>query len=82
MRQGDWKFFRFNHGKAPFDLDHTNDDEALYNLADDRHEDRDVKGEHPDMLRELKACVLKEHRDHTPRAVPPSYDRRQGFGLE
>ncbi len=51
---------------------------VLFILADDRHEDRDVKAGHPDVLRALKACVLKEHRDYIPHPVPPNYDYRKG----
>lgn len=77
VRRGDWKFFRCDHGKTPFSLDATSDDEALYNLAEDRHEDRDVKAEHPGILRTLKACVPQEHRDYRPTPVPPNYDPRR-----
>lgn len=43
VRRGDWKFFRFDHDRAPISLDRTSDDEALFHLADDRHEDRELK---------------------------------------
>ena len=49
--------------------------EALYDLADDRHEDRDVQAGHPDVLRELRAIAAREHRDAAPVPVPVAYDR-------
>jgi arylsulfatase A-like enzyme len=63
VRRGNWKYYRHN------------DDEALYDLAADRHEDRDLKAAHPEVLAELKDCVAREHRHYEPQPVPPNYNR-------
>jgi arylsulfatase A-like enzyme len=79
VRKGDWKYFsRRRDRELHFDLppDETGDHEALFHLADDRHEDADVKHAHPEVLRELKACVAREHLKANPHPVPPAYDRR------
>jgi arylsulfatase A-like enzyme len=76
VRRGGWKYFRHNHGRKPFSLDASDDDEALYHLPDDRHEDHDLKAAQPELLRQLKACIPSEHREHRPQAAPPTYDRR------
>lgn len=50
VRQGDWKLL-VRRGVP-----------ALYNLADDLHEDNDVAGAHPDVVGRLIAIALREHR--------------------
>lgn len=61
------------HGRGVEDAE-----EALYNLASDRHEDTDVKLENADVFGELKACVVREHRDYTPVPCPLFYDPPAG----
>ena len=34
----------------------------LYDLATDIHEDRDVAAEHPDIVKQMKEIIRKEHR--------------------
>ena len=63
VRKGDWKYF--SSGESG---------EALYDLRMDRHEDSDVKTRHRDTFDELKACVAREHADHTPVGTPEYYD--------
>jgi arylsulfatase A-like enzyme len=75
VRSGNWKYYRCRRSPEPFAIDRTNDDEALYDLAADRHEDRDLKAAQPEILRQLKACIPSEHREHRPHAAPPAYDR-------
>lgn len=74
VRRGRWKYYRANHSHHPFSLDETGDYEALFDLENDRHEDHDLKHEHPQLLRELKGIVLQEHRDYAAIPVPVSYD--------
>ncbi len=74
VRRGNWKYYRCQRSAEPFALDRTGDDEALYDLADDRHEDRDLKAAYPEVLRQLKTHVLCEHRAHAPTPVPPAYE--------
>lgn len=76
VRRGNWKYYRCRRGAEAFALDRTDDEEALYDLAVDRHEDCDVKSAHPDVLRKLKAIVRREHRAYTPTPVPPAYEPR------
>ncbi len=66
VRRGNWKYYR--NART----------EALYRLDTDRHEDQDLKAEHPDILEALKACAAREHQTHTPQPVPVGYDRRRG----
>lgn len=33
----------------------------LYNLADDIHEDKDIAGQHPDIVRQMEAIIRQEH---------------------
>ncbi len=66
VRQRKWKYFRDANGN-----------EALYDLDADSHEDNDVKEQHPDIFKKLKACVEQEHADYTPFKPPVAYDRRQ-----
>lgn len=75
VRRGGWKFYRVDHDAASLSLDSTGDQEALFHLPEDRHEDDDVKADYPERLRELKSIVLDEHRDYAPQDVPPAYDR-------
>lgn len=55
VRQGDWKLF-VKQGHC-----------ALYNLADDLHEDHDVSAQHPDIVARLKEVIKKEH---VPSGIP------------
>jgi arylsulfatase A-like enzyme len=79
VRSGNWKYYRGRRGPEPCAPDVPNDDEALYDLAADRHEDRDLKAEHPEVLRELKTHVVHEHREYTPDPVPPAYEPRRSL---
>jgi arylsulfatase A-like enzyme len=76
IRCGDWKFFRYDHRNAPFSIENTNDDEALFNIAVDNHEDNDLKNEYPNLMRDLKAYVFREHNDYVPIPIPPNYDKK------
>jgi arylsulfatase A-like enzyme len=69
VRKGKWKYFKSSDG-----------DECLYDLDDDRHEDRDVKEERPEIFADLKDCVTREHRDYTPKKTPVYYDPSSGRG--
>ena len=51
VRKGDWKLV-VEKGEP-----------RLYNLATDIHEDHNVAAEHPELLAELLAAILKEHTD-------------------
>lgn len=51
VRMGDWKMV-VKKGK-PY----------LYNLATDIHEDHDVAAEHPDIVRQMKDIIKREHRE-------------------
>lgn len=64
VRRDNWKYF----------ANSKTGEEALYDLANDRHEDHDVKGEHPAIFAELKACVEHGHQDYKPCPVPVYYD--------
>lgn len=74
VRSGDWKYYRCQRSDEPSTVDGADDNEALYNLTTDRHEDSDVKADHPDILRQLKAHVEEEHRDYSPAPVPVAYE--------
>jgi len=63
VRKENWKYFRSKEGE-----------EALYHLANDRHEDRDLKSQNPEIFADLKSCVEREHRDYRPRDCPVYYD--------
>ena len=52
VRRGDWKLIVVKG------VPH------LYNLADDLHEDHDVSGNHPDIVKQLVDIVRIEHRDN------------------
>lgn len=64
VRKQNWKFF-VNREKG---------EQSLYNLAEDRHEDRDVKDDNPAVFAELEACVAREHRDYAPLPSPVFYE--------
>lgn len=64
VRREQWKFF----------ANSATGEEALYDLSRDRHEDNDVKADHPATFEELKAWVAHEHRDYKPCPVPVYYD--------
>lgn len=51
VRKGNWKL-RVNAGNC-----------ELYDLANDLHEDNNVAGKYPEVVKELKAIVLKEHTE-------------------
>lgn len=51
VRKGDWKLV-VRRGKC-----------ALYDLATDLHEDHDVAAQHPDVVRELKDAIRREHTE-------------------
>jgi arylsulfatase A-like enzyme len=55
VREGDFKYYQDKDGE-----------ENLYNLADDIHEDRDIKDQHPAVFARLKTYVTREHRDYVP----------------
>lgn len=74
VRRGNWKYYRCQRSPEPFALDRTNDDEALYDLETDPHEDRDLKAQHPDILRRLKTHAQAAHRTHSPTPAPPAWD--------
>ena len=52
VRRGDWKLV-VKRGQP-----------ALYNLADDPHEDRDLSAEHPDIVRLLVQKIYEDHTDN------------------
>lgn len=57
VRKGDWKAIRTGLAKNP---------EApveLYNLAEDPGEERNVAGQHPELVREMQEIMQKEHRE-------------------
>lgn len=49
VRMGDWKMV-VRQGNC-----------ELYDLSSDLHEDRDVAGEHPDVVEQMKAIIYREH---------------------
>ena len=57
VRQGDWKLVRQEINRDP------NRPPALYNLADDVHEDHDVSADHPDVVARLQSLYQREHVD-------------------
>jgi arylsulfatase A-like enzyme len=63
VRRGSWKYYVNAEGK-----------EALFNLDEDRHEDRDQKDTQQKIFADLKSCVAREHRDYTPSEAPVFYD--------
>ncbi len=63
VRQGDWKYYRDAEGRT-----------ALFNLAEDRHEDHDLKAEQPERFAELEAIVKREHRCMVAFDAPAEYD--------
>ena len=52
VRKGDWKLV-VRHGNT-----------ELYNLAEDIHEDHDVKDLHPELVKELVEIIYAEHTDN------------------
>lgn len=52
VRRGDWKLV-VRRGKC-----------ALYNLANDLHEDHDLATQHPDIVEQLKVIIHQEHTDN------------------
>lgn len=52
VRRGDWKLV-VRRGNC-----------ALYDLANDLHEDHDIASQHPDIVEELKAIIYQEHTDN------------------
>jgi arylsulfatase A-like enzyme len=77
LRRGNWKYYRCRQSAATFaSATSPEDNEALYDLDTDRHEDKDVKADHPELLGELKTCVAREHRKPNPQPAPPQYDRQ------
>lgn len=50
LRMGDWKMV------VKKGVPH------LYNLANDIHEDHDIAASHPDLVEQMKAIILREHR--------------------
>lgn len=63
VRKGPWKYYASAPGE-----------EFLFNLDEDRHEDRDVKSSHRDIFLDLKSAVTREHQDYTPSQAPVYYD--------
>ncbi len=53
VREGDWKMVV--RSGVP----------SLYNLSADIHEDHDLAGEYPDIVRRLIRLILREHTDHS-----------------
>lgn len=62
VREGQWKLYRDEEGY-----------ESLFNLSIDRHEDRDVKDEYPEIFARLRSHVEREHIDYEPAACPAFY---------
>ena len=62
VRKGDWKLVV--HRGQP----------ALYNLAEDPHEDHDLAARHPDLVRLLIDIIYEEHTDNPlfPITLPPT----------
>ncbi|MCO6454129.1 MAG: arylsulfatase [Pirellulaceae bacterium] len=54
VRVGDWKGVRQNLSQGKLQIE-------LYNLKDDPGEQRNVAGEHPDVVQELAAVMQREH---------------------
>ena len=63
VRKGPWKYFVDAEGN-----------EALFNLDEDRHEDRDQRSTQQEVFADLRSCVEREHWDYTPSQVPVFYD--------
>jgi arylsulfatase A-like enzyme len=63
VRKGNWKYFKSDE-----------DEEALFNLEQDKHEDNDLQHVNQDVFADLKACVAREHQDYKPSTVPVYYD--------
>jgi arylsulfatase A-like enzyme len=59
VRSGRYKYYRDSEGL-----------EKLYDLNEDIHEDKDIKGQYPERFEELKTIVTLEHRDYSPCSVP------------
>jgi len=59
VRRGQMKYYRDAEGN-----------EALYDLEADRHEDRDIKDDHPDVFNALRDIAAVEHEDYAPFEVP------------
>ena len=68
VRRGNWKYY----------ANTDTGEEALFNLDEDRHEDHDVKAEHPEIFEKLKACLKTAHQDYSPCPVPAYYDPQYG----
>ena len=64
VRKGSWKYF----------ADSKAEEEALYNLTEDRHEDTNLKASMPDVFADLKSHVERTHQDYVPFDVPVYYD--------
>ncbi len=74
VRQGRWKYYRNDQALAALDV--SGDGEALHDLERDPHEDHDLKAQHPEVVRRLKALALAAHRPLAPWEAPPGYDPR------
>jgi arylsulfatase A-like enzyme len=64
VRRGRWKYYSNT----------DTGEEALFDLEQDRHEDHDLKADHPEIFAELKACLASGHQNYTPCPVPAYYD--------
>jgi arylsulfatase A-like enzyme len=64
VRKGNWKYYA------------SDQEEGLYDLDKDRHEDNDLKAEKNVVLAEMHEIISREHRDYKPLPAPPKYEPR------
>ena len=61
LRMGDWKAIRTNLHPGPRAANQSPTPLELYNLRDDPREQRNVAGDHPDVVARMKAVMAREH---------------------
>jgi hypothetical protein len=76
VRQGDWKLVRYDPVADGLPDVAKAVGPALYNLADDVGEERDLIAEHPDKAKELQAAWDKWNESN----VPPKWGDGRGAG--
>jgi arylsulfatase A-like enzyme len=64
IRRGDWKLVKTREGRLDTDVDALSDlsGAALYNLAEDIGEQRDLSATHPDKVKSLSAAWQEWNR--------------------
>jgi arylsulfatase A-like enzyme len=63
VRKGKWKYYVNDEGE-----------EFLFDLENDRHEDRNIKDNEPGVFSDLKLCAEREHKDYIPVQSPVYYE--------